>query len=1498
MFYAMDGIRTQLFRFLLVLLVAFSFSSAAVGDEGLYWVVVGDYRVSDAVKNTKYRTIKEACEAGVSGKEKYWGARGYKFRSLGGIDARKNPETGANGGPYSSGNWGLKPGDPGFVDSSRTFYCNHEYKKPNGSSWSTYWPYSGADVSLRGYGCSPGMVWDSGTKSCIALGTKSCPNPSSRTPNPIDTATGIKYYEIDDFAGSARFPVPFKRYYSTETSSWTYTFSRNVHLKRGGDRVIVRRDSGSALKFKKTTEAWVSVSHTTARLEELASAGERVGWRFTDGDTIETFNQSGQLLTVHTPELGTFEINREGQEMTVVAPGGATITLTFDASNRLRAFENPNGDLFRYVFDGASGISKLKKVLYPNDEPDPTPHTILDNPGRIYLYENTRFPGYITGIEDAFGNRVATVDYDAQGRATLSELADGVERVTVSYNDDGSTTITNALGKETTYKFVTQDKKRLLAEVEGHPSANCGGAAKSYTYTPEGWLETRTDWNGMTTRFVYNSSGRIIQEIQAEGLPQERRIIRTWHETLDKVTNISGPLKIIDLDYDDLGRLTNRQESDVSSPRYRQWAFSYHDAQTTENADVPGKLASVDGPRESVPEITSYEYDTHGNLLTVENALGHKVEYSNHDSIGRANTVVDANGVTTELTYDYRGNITRVAQTSQVESVTSYEYDLEHRLKKVTLPDGSSLDYTYGAARRLTSVEDNLGNRIEFTHDAMGNVTAETAKDASGNVTRKHQQVFDELGRLMRSIRADSVATRYGYDKNSNLTSIIDGNSLETRRAYDALDRLSQITDPLGGQVTFTYDAADNLTSVTDQRGLKTEYEYNFAGEMIARHSPDTGTTTLERDTAGNVIRKTDARGVITEYSYDALNRLTEVLYPGAPEENIVYSYDDTANGNKGIGRLTGISDQSGTLAYRYDALGNVTEVNRTIEGQSYTTAYRYDLASNLTGITYPSGRIVTYTRNAVGEVSAITTQEDAAAPEQVVVQDVTYLPFGPMKQLAYGNGLVRDVSYNQDYQITGINSGAVQRTYDYDQVDNIQSITDLLDPAQTQTFQYDALSRLTQATGAYGQVNYRYDGVGNRLSRERAQDNRVVLEEYTYASTSNQLESVVTDDDGVLSERQLSYSPVGNIDQDQQPDHQRSLIYNQQNRLEEVQQNGEVLALYIYNALGQRVIKVATDPEQNLHFHYDQAGRLIAETGPDGSTHRELIYLNGVPVAVFLGKGQVEEPPVEPVDELIVDNLSPGVTTTGSWPASTSVSTYFESNYAFHASGAGSNRFAWNPQIEVPGVYRVYAHWTSHPNRASDAKYDIQAAGEKIIVTVDQTKSGGRWVDLGAFNLDATANVSISDKGDGYVVADAIKLVRLGDSLPEPIISDNDGANTRAEGAWGESSYSPGYEGAGYRFHPPGQGGNVFIWEPPLPQAGVHRVYAKWTSHSNRASNATYTLQTESGSVAVEVDQRISGGTWQLLGSYDLGEAFKVELSDDADGYVIADAIKIEPLN
>ncbi|MFC1686775.1 LamG-like jellyroll fold domain-containing protein, partial [Nanoarchaeota archaeon] len=73
----------------------------------------------------------------------------------------------------------------------------------------------------------------------------------------------------------------------------------------------------------------------------------------------------------------------------------------------------------------------------------------------------------------------------------------------------------------------------------------------------------------------------------------------------------------------------------------------------------------------------------------------------------------------------------------------------------------------------------------------------------------------------------------------------------------------------------------------------------------------------------------------------------------------------------------------------------------------------------------------------------------------------------------------------------------------------------------------------------------------------------------------------------------------------------------------------------------------------------------------------------------------------------------------------------------------------------------------------------------------------------------------------------------------------------------------------------------------------GSYKLQAMWKNDTDRATNAKYTVNHRSGSTIVSVNQTLNGGTWVDLGTYTLNITSNITLSDDADGIVVADAIK-----
>jgi RHS repeat-associated protein len=609
----------------------------------------------------------------------------------------------------------------------------------------------------------------------------------------------------------------------------------------------------------------------------------------------------------------------------------------------------------------------------------------------------------------------------------------------------------------------------------------------------------------------------------------------------------------------------------------RNWAYTYNNL---------GLIETANGPRTDVQDVTTYGYDAQGHLTTVTNALGHITQLSNFDNYGNPQSVTDANGVQTSLTYTPQGWL---ASVSTAGSSTSFEHDAVGLITKVTRGDGSWLSYTWDDARRLTKITNNLGETIEYSLDAMGNRTAQRLKDASSSLTQQQTWVYDELGRLLRSVGAGGQTSAYQYDLNDNPTVSTNPKQHSNTQAYDALDRVVSSTDPLNGVTALAYDAQDNLTQVQDPRGVTTQYQYDGLGNLTKQISPDSGTTTFSHDAAGNVISKTDARGVVTTYTYDALNRLTGRQYPASPALNVQYHYDMTADGNKGIGRLTAVQDASGVLGYSYDARGNLIGQLRSValsNGDHYDSlGYAYDGANQLARIDYPQGFSILYPRNAAGQVSQVQLQVGSGQPSGFA-SSLSYQPFGPLKSLTWANGVSLSRSYDQDYRLTEQSVGGWNSTYGYDANSNITTLNSSL--LGELNYSYDALDRLTAEQRADRQQTYSYDAVGNRTGKSitpiaNGEAQASTQQTYQYASNSNRLTQI--------DAQTVTADAAGNLTQDRA---NRELVYDAQNRLTSVNINGSPVAEFRYNALGQRSHKRSA--QGITTFLYGPDGQLLGE--------------------------------------------------------------------------------------------------------------------------------------------------------------------------------------------------------------------------------------------------------------------------------------------------------------
>ena len=267
-------------------------------------------------------------------------------------------------------------------------------------------------------------------------------------------------------------------------------------------------------------------------------------------------------------------------------------------------------------------------------------------------------------------------------------------------------------------------------------------------------------------------------------------------------------------------------------------------------------------------------------------------------------------------------------------------------------------------------------------------------------------------------------------------------------------------------------------------------------------------------------------------------------------------------------------------------------QTSKTILNVQYNTSYTYDEDGKLATITYPSGRVVSYVRDNMGRVTSIMT----GGGLQVVAQNITRLPFGPIDSLNHGNGLSLSRTYNQDYWLSGQTVGTILNLgYTRNNIGNISAITDNLNALNSQSFGFDNLHRLTSATGNYGTLTYTYDAVGNRLTKTLGG----LTDTYTYNTGTNQIAAITGQ-----NPETFTHDANGNITARANT----VLTYNQNQRLIRAVVGGAQQTDYVVNGMGRRAIK--TTSTSVTVYHYDFKGKLIAETDDTGTLIKEYIWL------------------------------------------------------------------------------------------------------------------------------------------------------------------------------------------------------------------------------------------------------------------------------------------------
>ena len=150
------------------------------------------------------------------------------------------------------------------------------------------------------------------------------------------------------------------------------------------------------------------------------------------------------------------------------------------------------------------------------------------------------------------------------------------------------------------------------------------------------------------------------------------------------------------------------------------------------------------------------------------------------------------------------------------------------------------------------------------------------------------------------------------------------------------------------------------------------------------------------------------------------------------------------------------------------------------------------------------------------------------------------------------------------------------------------------------------------------------------------------------------------------------------------------------------------------------------------------------------------------------------------PPTQFIIDDGDEGFSTSisGGWINQTNLIAY-QLDHDYHAAGNGSGAATWTFDEIPAGTYQVFTRWTPFSNRATSAPYTVLDGGTTLgTVTVNQQlaptgeqSNGIIWQSLGTFTTSTgTLRVRLNDNANGFVIADAVRIVAdgIGQQVPE----------------------------------------------------------------------------------------------------------------------------------
>lgn len=622
---------------------------------------------------------------------------------------------------------------------------------------------------------------------------------------------------------------------------------------------------------------------------------------------------------------------------------------------------------------------------------------------------------------------------------------------------------------------------------------------------------------------------------------------------------------------------------------------------------------------------TSYQYDTMGRLS--------RIIYPTGDTIPWADRLFSFQQVHQEEMGMPAGHWRQMEVQGNYEKLTLFD-----ALWRPVLQYERDNADSSGTYRIVVNAFDHEGRQTFASYPrnpyADGNWNLNTGTwttyDALGRTTKVEQD--SELGKL---------TTTTAYAPGGDIV-VTNPRGHQTRTRYAAWDQPTtdypiEIIHPAGITTTIDRDAGYFLRPKTVRRSgtyagqavqVERSYFYDVANRVCRTDEPETGSTVLGYDYNDNLLWSTSGlsglsathcdqtvaynAGRTINRSYDARNRLYQMGFPnGLGDQTWTYTKD---------GQPASITTYNGpnyTAAvvnrYRYNKRGMPLEEHVEEPGAySWRLGYEYDANGNLRWQSYPTGLLLDYAPNALGQATKVVTGSGSTTAGAYAT-GVSYYPNGAIKQFTYGNGLVHEMWQNARQLPWTISDGGLSGfSYTYDQNGNTTQINDNAQGANFHRYlEYDALDRLLRAGSLmFGGTNHWIDYAYDPIDNLRSVSHPGVREHTYWYNAKNQLTNVLNS--GGASITALGYDLQGNVN----AKNSQQYGFDYGNRLRWVAGKEN----YRYDGLGRRT-KIAKDNGDQQWHQYGKSGQYLFNSllkANGVQTTQEIVYLAGSAIATI----------------------------------------------------------------------------------------------------------------------------------------------------------------------------------------------------------------------------------------------------------------------------------------